>query len=346
MTADLDTSRRERRQQGVALALVMVFTFLLITSVTAFARRVMIDATIVENRDAAARAEALARGGIRLATAVLLEDRLRETQAQLEIESPYDAWARLAAVDLASAEDAELRVEIQDAGARLNLNAFFSEGSLREEVGEQVLAALIRRAMEEATLPPELEVADPDELARNLIDFVDADNTGLRGGFEDDWYQQQDPPYRAENRPLLSVDELGLVRGFEPAIVDALRPYVTVFPYVGGEGINPNTAPAWVLSVLVYGLLPDFRFADERMVGDLLRHREDGGLWCAESASAPDCRSILDAVPNQTFPPLDYTSDVFEIRARAEVKGVRRTVEAVIDRSDATAPRLLSWRVR
>ena len=42
------------------------------------------------------------------------------------------------------------------------------------------------------------------------------------------------------------------MKGFDRPLVDALRPYVTVFPLAGG-GVNPNTAPTWVLAALDIG---------------------------------------------------------------------------------------------
>ena len=51
-------------------------------SIITFSRRAVIDTMIVRNRDAAATAEALARGGLRIATAVLIADRLTKNLAQ------------------------------------------------------------------------------------------------------------------------------------------------------------------------------------------------------------------------------------------------------------------------
>ena len=96
------------------------------------------------------------------------------------------------------------------------------------------------------------------------------------GGFEDDYYQSQSPPYRAANRPLLSVDEIGLIEGFDPALVAVVRPYITVYPYVSGLGVNPNTAPPHILSLIYYNDGVEFRLIKEEDVRRILEARNSG----------------------------------------------------------------------
>jgi hypothetical protein len=46
------------------------------------------------------------------------------------------------------------------------------------------------------------------------------------------------------------------------------------------------------------------------------------------------------------YPPLSFHADVFRVTAEARYGGeVRRTVEAVVDRSDEKGPKILAWRV-
>lgn len=328
------------------LVLVLVFTLLLVGSIATFLRRAVIDSTIVANRDALSRAEALCRGGVRLALALLLEDRVRELNSGLRVESRNDVWARLEQAQLPVADDARLVVRVEDAGARLNLNALFAEGALREPISELYLEEILEKAIREMPGRPEDKLYDAADLARNLIDWIDADGTAVRGGYEDDYYQRQDPPYTAANRPLLSLGELRLVEGFDGPLVTALSPYLTVHPYAAATGINPNTAPPYVLAAIYLGVADDFRMADEGTVASVLRVRESGAVLCAETADNPACTSIQEALAGQSaHPPLGYVSDVFHITAEAEVAGIRRSLDAVIDRTDVQEPLVLAWRV-
>jgi type II secretory pathway component PulK len=341
-------------RRGVVLVIVLVFALLLTTSIATFLRRATVDAMIARNRDSAAQAEALARGGVRLAVALLIEDRLEETASETgedrRLETLHDPWARVQELAI-SPQDGRgvLRLRIEDAGSRLNLNALFQGGATRGNETELLLIQLLEKVIGEMPGRPEEKLYDPQALARSLIDYVDEDELKVPSGDpENDYYQQQDPPYEPANRPLLSVEELGLVEGFDRKLVAALRPYVTVYPLVGGEGINPNTAPTWVLATVYYNDGTEHRLADEDAVGQVLKHRERGEVFCAGTAEADEtCVSLREVFPNEPYPPPSLGgSEFFYVTAQAEVGDIRRTVETIVDRTDITNPVVRTWRVR
>jgi type II secretory pathway component PulK len=342
--------RSRRGEAGVVLVVVLVFALLLASSVATFLRRATVDTLIARNRESAARAESIARGGIRLATVLILEDKLRGDGAA----TGTDLWAQVGLVDIPVDELSSLRLQILDAGDKLNLNAVFQFDDSGQPNANAIpyLEAILGKVIEELPIDPgEKALYDVPELAANLVDWVDADDLRVRGGAEDDAYQKRDPPRRAANRPLLSLDELRIVEGFGPLLVDALRPYLTVFPYAGRNGINPNTAPPHVLALLYYNDGSELRLAPEDRIREILRVRHEGGSICAEGAetdpqSEIPCTPIGEIVgPNEIYPPPAWSSDVFTARARATVAGVSRTVEAVLDRKQSGEPLLLSWRV-
>ena len=87
-------SRRGDRR-GVVLLVVLFFTLLLAASVTSFVRRATIDSMVARNREHAAQAAALARGGINIAQALLVEDRLTEGEISGgPIDTHLDLWAK------------------------------------------------------------------------------------------------------------------------------------------------------------------------------------------------------------------------------------------------------------
>jgi len=337
------SARRDER--GMILVVVLVFALLLTASVVTFQRRAMLDSMISHHRDAASEAEAAARGGVRLGITLLLEDRLQEIAGGLDSDSLTDVWARASGIDLPTGDGVTVRLQIEDAGARLNLNALFDKGAPRKYT-ELFLTQLLDRIL--AELPSgKGRPHEAAELARNLIDYVDEDEVAVQGGLEDEPYQRRDPPSKPANRPLLSVDELRMVEGFDAELVEALRPYVTVYPYARADGINPNTAPPYVLGLAFHGVGGDFKFATEDEVKAVLKAREDGALVCADDASSPECGvKMQEVLPGETFPPPTFTSRVFTIRSEATVGEVRRTIEAVVDRSKPSQPQILAWRVR
>jgi type II secretory pathway component PulK len=309
-----------------------------------------VDAILSRNREAMARCEALARGGVELAKALLIADRVGEASdpGAMRLDSGLDAWAQSKNVEIPAAGGARLHLRIEDAGGRLNLNALFSfrVGAEMPNQTELFLHAFLEKMIEE--LPIDVQALyDSRELAENLIDYVDLDEERMSGGHEDDYYQRQTPSYRAANRPLLSVDELGLVEGFDAALVDLIRPYVTVHPFAAGAGVNPNTAPPHVLALIFYNDGVDLRLAKEEDVRRILELRANDQFVCP-AARDEQCVPIGEIFPNpeSIYPPLTYSSDTFTVRSEGVVGEVRRTVEAVIDRTTPAEPLLLSWKVR
>ncbi len=378
------SARARRRERGVVLFVVLFFILLLTATIATFLRRVAIDAGIAVNRDRAAAAEALARGGIRLAETLLLED-LRLDAAEPQPDSLWDVWARAGLEPVFADEetDTSLRLEIEDAAARLNLNALAGAGGIglgspspaasqedgsaapTDTVGRQsadagsglgggrsgietrslFLTGFLERVIDGLPGRPEEKRYDARQLAANLIDWVDADDVRQGGGAEDEVYQRRDPPYRAANRSLLSLDELRLVEGFDGPLVDGLRPYVAVWPLAGDGGINLNTAPSWVLAHLTRGTdVSGMRPVDESDVARILDAREEGVLC---GVAGPGCTSLQQVFSGESIrPPMQDRSNFFLVRATARVVDVERSIEAVLDRSDPAAIRRLAWRAR
>lgn len=338
---------RRRDERGVVLLVVLVFALLLTSTVATFLHRSTLDTMIVRNRDARARADALARGGLRLAQGLILADLTAQEEESLAVNSSSSLWALVSGREIATKGGGTLRIDIQDSGSRLNLNAVIGhdEDDQLSSQTQPLLEGLLEKVIDEMQLPPGEKVYDVSDLAENLIDYVDPDDVSLRGGSEDGYYQLQDPPYRAANRPLLSTDELRRVEGFDGKLVEALEPYVTVYPYAGTGGINLNTAPPHVLALLFFDDGVDLRLAPESTVREILEVREEGGVICAEDQSDESCTPIRELVTNAIYPPPDVASNVFTVVARARVGDVTRSIEAVMHRLEEGEVRLLSWRV-
>ncbi|MDX1487948.1 MAG: type II secretion system minor pseudopilin GspK, partial [Acidiferrobacterales bacterium] len=92
----------------------------------------------------------------------------------------------------------------------------------------------------------------PIELADTLVDWLDNDSSTQPSGAEDIDYLANEPPYRAANQRLQSVDELHRVRGFNAETINKLRPFVTALPQT--TTINVNTTSAEVLQAMIQTL--------------------------------------------------------------------------------------------
>jgi len=354
-----------KRMQGIVLPLVLIIGLLLSAGIFTFVRRSIVDGILVSNRDNGAAAMALARGGIQVGTAVAYRQRYR---SQLLAMSNRDSgatlddfWAHVGASSLETQWGGKLVVELEDAGARLNINALVPHGLGLEgeevsqelqanEESEEFLVEVLRKVISEMESSGEREFPyDERELARNLIDYVDADDVAISGRNENDYYLGQTPSYTPPNGPIMSIDEIAMVEGFDAQLANQLKPYLTVHPLLGDQGINVNTAPSYVLSLLYHGSSGDMRLAREDVVTNIMKVREGGRFVCSQTESDSEkCVSLSEVGLGDggIFPPvtLPQVTLVFKITSRAEVNQVVRTIEAVIDLTNRESPQLLSWR--
>jgi type II secretory pathway component PulK len=331
----------------MVLMMVLVFALLLTGSVATFGRRAAVDVMISKNRESQARAEALARGGIRLAKALLLEDLLEGAPGAGSLDTQRDAWALVGFSEIETDDGSSLRVRIEDAASRLNLNAvLLDSGDGPDPNAQPLIEALLEKVIDEMPIPPGEKVYDVKALAEALVDWVDEDDEEISGGRETDVYESRTPRDPGPpNRALLSVDELRRIEGYDAKLVAALHPYVTVYPYAASTGINPNTAPPHVLALLFFDDGVELTLADESLVREILEVRQEDGFVC-DASLEEGCVPLSELVTNSIFPEPSYVTHVFLVEARARVGDVERTIEAVLDRREAPNVGLLSWRVR
>jgi len=390
-----------RDERGIVLAIVLVLVFALITAVYAFQRRAIIDTTVAHNRMAAAEADALARGGIRIAEAVVYLARLKSAAAGAGADAALagaaaagaesanpasgmgkealpgaDLWERIGDFPLEFSRERSLRISIEDEGALLNLNALVpppapdgeaqpgaeaQDGGIAEPTegdeaslddAEQYLTAVLEYVVKGIEGTRDEKSYDEVAIARNLIDWMDADSTARDGRDENVYYQQQAPPYLPRNGPFLSFDEIGLVEGVDGRLLEALRKSITIHPVGDTGGINLNRAPPWVLSLVYAGVEGDRRLVDEKTVRAIWALRSKGKFLCGEEGGDPKRCVPLSEVANgdlaegSIYPPVVLPAEprVFRVVAEARVDHLVRRLEAVIDTRAAEGPLLLSWR--
>jgi general secretion pathway protein K len=124
-------------------------------------------------------------------------------------------------------EGGMIAVAIRDAQSLFNLNNL-----IRNNAPSPADISMFQRLLTAQGLDP--------ALVYTLLDWIDQDSQASQGGAEDVDYLAGSPPYRAANQLLTSIDELRLIRGFTPQVVEKIRPLVTVLPK--STTINVNTA--------------------------------------------------------------------------------------------------------
>ncbi|MCA9394126.1 MAG: general secretion pathway protein GspK [Candidatus Omnitrophica bacterium] len=178
-------------------------------------------------------------------------------------------------------------------------------------------------------------------LAEAVIEWREYGQTQAEGFNSEGFYGTLEYPYEIKDFDLEVIDELLLVRGFTPAILERLRPFVTLY----GDGqVNINTASRTVLRAL--GLSPEV--ADKllfvrRGVDETEATKDDYIFYktfdvASEMAAfielQPDEIAQLDALNGQRL--IKTNSRYFEIQSRAYADPQRpeRVVTAVYDSVD------------
>ena len=108
-----------------------------------------------------------------------------------------------------------------------------------------------------------IEKSTADIIVDSIFDWTDPDNMHRLSGAEDDYYQKLDPPYRAKNGPIDTIEELVLVRGITTDMFYGVREkvemgqviekyglinYLTVYSFSSQINVNAALLPV-LLSV-------------------------------------------------------------------------------------------------
>jgi type II secretory pathway component PulK len=353
MTPEAMTRRREG-EEGIVLLLVMVLVVVAISTAYAMAKTSLIEVLSSRQQSQYARADLLARSGVNLATRLLQDDLLEGTDITKSVESDLDGWAVVSHEDIELPGSAVLRVRVHDAGNKIDFNALVDgEGKRIGDSSKNFLKAFfthLRDSVPEFKGSGKLEDPDIDELSDALLDWIDKDDETRLGTPEHEYYVEiKKAKSTPLNRPVFSLDELADVPGMTPLLLEALKAYFTpypMFPGNGGGGVNLNTAPAHVLSLIYHGVGDDFRLVDQRDVFEVLKARKDGRVFCPAAGQDP-CTDFFQtlgiAAGEQIFPAPTYTSRVFSIDVEAAVGETRACVHSVVDRGTGAEMKTLFY---
>lgn len=203
---------------------------------------------------------------------------------------------------------AELAVSFVSETARIDLNA----------APKELLAGLLSA----------LGASEDD--ARQFADRIIAWRTKATtetAGNEDALYRAAGRSYSPRQAPFAHVNELGLVLGIPPALVERALPYLTVFS--GASGVDVVTAPPEVIAALP-GMTP------------LILKQ-----FLSDRASLPnDPAAIAVALGEAKANATDQKSPAYRLQIRVRFAGGREVAsEVVISLRGGEEPyRVLSWR--
>lgn len=218
------------RQSGSALILALLVVAIVAALASSILWRQELWIADIGMQREKAMLRGLVRSGADWARAILSED------ARISaIDHLGESWTQK--IPLTPVDEGEIGGFLVDQQGRWNLNNLVRNGKVDPYQFE-----IMQRLLESLGLPVELAFA--------LQDWMDGDGepSSATAGAEDDYYLSLPSPYRAANAMLSHVDELRLVRGFSPDVIEKLHPFVTALPEF--SAINVNTAPREVLAAL------------------------------------------------------------------------------------------------
>lgn len=223
-------------QRGMALITVLVVVAVVTVVCAGIIARQQLAIRSTANQLQVRQAWHYALGGEILAKAILRRD-LQQGDPRAPRDHLSEPWAQPRTPF--ALDNGTLRVQIQDASGRFNLNRLASAGEAGEAARMQ-----FRRLL--AIL--QIDVA----YAERLTDWLDDDSepSGAAGA-EDDQYLLAQPAYRAANRELTDVSELRLL-GMSARDYQRLQPFISALPVETPLNINTTSAP--VIASLAQGL--------------------------------------------------------------------------------------------
>ncbi len=276
MSVCRQTASRRRRSSprgGSALIIALWTIALLSMLVMSFALDAMLEGRISTYLRQRRRVDYLTQSGVAIAE-MLLEKQSSVSSAS-SADDEEDRWkepalrikrGQTAVVD-EPIGDGVVHLEIIPEPARWNINMLIGKNS--DAVWEQIFTT--------AGIPQEYF----SELIDCWNDWVDSDSTPSTDGAEDDYYKSLTTPYKARNKEVDTVEELLLVKGFVPAILDggilnpeeknkelqvSVKGIKELFTTYGDGKINVNAAPMEVL-MTIPGI-------DEIAAGAIIEERE------------------------------------------------------------------------
>lgn len=301
------TRHRTSPTGGSALIIALWTIALLSMLVMSFAVDAQLEARIGNYVRQRHRVNYLTQSGIAITEMLLLkmpnvsaasaadekEDRWKESALRLKRGQALTVEEHL--------EEGVIRIEIIPEEARWNINLLCASGAKNTSATTQNSANANIMPSDQVweTIFTVAGYPDPtywEALIDAWNDWADVDSTvSGRSGAEDEYYTNLESPYRPRNGPIDNIDELRLVKGFLPVVLDGgcLNPeekredqriYVKgikeLFTTYGNGKINVNAAPMEVL-MTIPGM-------DEITAGATIEEREgqNSGMYGPRGSSS------------------------------------------------------------
>jgi general secretion pathway protein K len=314
--------------KGVALVLVLVVIALLVSLVVDFTYTMQVDMTLAANQRDEIKALYTARSGVEVAKLLLLEDEMEKDEG--EYDALDEEWAHFEEHPGFIDEDDEGRFHgtIKDEESKFPIHLLVNDQGVVVPDRFDQLGRLF------ALLDINLELIDA------IVDWLDHDDTPGPSGAEDEYYEGLTPPYPCKNGPLISLEELLLVKGMTEEILygspekEGLVQYLTM----SSDGVvNINTASSLVLQSLS-------DYIDKNLAQAIIDFRQEEPFKDIKYDDIKHLPGMTLDIFNEIRDHCDVKSSTFSIRVEGEVRGIKQEIYTVVKRGGKTVKPIF-WRV-
>lgn len=336
------------RASGSALIVVLWVVGLLSMFVMAFAFDMHIEARITSSWRKKLKAEYLAKAGIELARMVLAETAdadINNPDISVYLAKGSDEKVRGAAISLNRGGIAEVTRELGAGTLTISVRPENARISLKDIIdvnNREKTFNMWEPLFESAGVPFEQR----DVLIDCLVDWVDQDELTHINGVESEYYESLNPPYKAKNAALDTVDELALIKGFdaklpesEVTIYQKLSEFLTT--YATDQKININAVD--------HNTMMGFLGVDAQLADEIMAQRQGPDLKDGTDDDMPfkNSADLLGRVPALSPAVIDRVAfnaamGRFSILARGKVGDFEHAVACVVSLSGKSLT-VLRW---
>ncbi len=325
--------RRRKTERGMALLAALMGIALMTIIVMDLTASTMLGYRSAANQANELRADYLARSGVNIGLALLVQHTSQEIQTNQQVDGLSQAWAIPYGPIPVGGGFAS--VSIQDEDRKLNINQLINvQNGGQNPAFEPVLEKLfVLIGVSLDVIPAIIDWLDPDSIPDGPT------------GAEADFYMRLMPPYAPRNGPMPSIGDLRMIRGIDDPTFFKLRQYLTVYGNPQNPGalqpVNINTAPPEVIAAM------DSNLADPSTIKEIMARRLEQPFTQADLNSLPGSTGSTGSSPDQggagVSGAFTVISQFFTIEGRGSYAGAREVVYATVLRQGPGPSQLLDW---
>ena len=215
-----------------------------------------------------------------------------------------------------------ITASLTDGGNCFNINSLVTQQ-------EDILTARPEGLAQFSRLMVMLGILDGDaaDIAESVADWIDSDTMASPRGAEDQYYLQQEKPYRTANALIVDVSELRTIKGVTDDIYVRLVPWICALPTADLSPININTLrPEQAILLAMLGALP----SDLTLARQFLGRRPELGYGSLNDFWAQSYPASLGATP-EVQSQIKLTTRWFRVDLAVEMQSALVEERALID---------------